>query len=274
MVLNRLRNIARDGARSGACAVVLMSTAAVPGVSHAVGEAGPAELRARVVQVLPHDPASFTEGLEVHSGTVYETSGHYGRSWVQRAELSSGRVLRRVPMPAAWFGEGLTRAPGGLWQLTWREGTAALRDPRTLAERRRVRHLGEGWGLCHDRPRHRLVMSDGTGTLALRDPASFRLLGRMAVHGGERTVTGLNELECAGRHLWANLWPTDDIARIDPATGRVTAYLRVGALPGVPSSERPPGRLNGIAVDPASKDLLITGKNWPHIFRVRPRPVR
>jgi glutaminyl-peptide cyclotransferase len=233
---------------------------------------GPVLLDAEVVQVLPHDGSSFTEGLEVHAGSLYESSGLYGRSWVQEADLASGRVRRRVALPASWFGEGLTVVPGGIWQLTWREHTAVFRDSRNLTEQRRAHYDGEGWGLCHDPKRRRLVMSEGSATLSLRDPDSFELLGRITVHDGDRAVTGLNELECTGTEMWANIWPTDSIARIDPDTGRVTAILRIGALPDLPPAARRPGNVNGIAVAPSSPDLLITGKNWPHVYRIRPTP--
>ncbi|MGW3624754.1 glutaminyl-peptide cyclotransferase [Streptomyces sp. NPDC000880] len=233
--------------------------------------ADPMELEAKVIQVLPHDASAFTEGLEVLAGSLYESSGMYRQSWVQKTHLSSGRVSRRVALPASWFGEGLTLADGGLWHLTWREHTAVFRDGRTLAELRRVTYDGEGWGLCHDRARGRLMMSDGSATLSLRNPQSFELLGRIAVHDGDGPVSGLNELECTGTDVWANVWPTDDIARIDPDTGRVKATLHIGALPDLPPAARSPGNVNGIAVDPSTHDLLITGKHWPHVYPRRPR---
>lgn len=262
------------GLKAGACAIVLcglgLTGRPTPGPTQV--QAPPAELRAKVIQVLPHDVGAFAEGLEAADGSVYESSGWYGRSWVQRADLASGRVSRRVALPASWFAEGLTLAEGGVWQLTWREHTAVFRNARSLAELRRVRYQGEGWGLCHDRARRRLVMSDGTATLSLRDPQSFQPLGRITVQDASRPLTGLNELECTSQALWANILPTDDLARIDPATGRVTSILRVDALPDLPPAVRRPGSMNGVAVDEASQDLLITGKHWPHIYRIRPQP--
>ncbi|MFD4032751.1 glutaminyl-peptide cyclotransferase [Streptomyces sp. NPDC058637] len=131
---------------------------------------------------------------------------------------------------------------------------------------------GEGWGLCRDRARGRLMMSDGSATLSLRNPESFELLGRITVHDRNGPVSGLNELECTGTDVWANVWPTGDIARIDPITGRVKATLHIGALPDLPPAARRPGNVNGIAVDTSTHDLLITGKHWPHVYRVRPQP--
>lgn len=113
------------------------------------------------------------------------------------------------------------------------------------------------------------MMSDGSATLTLRNPQSFELLGRITVHDGDGPVSGLNELECIGAHVWANVWPTDDIVRIDPGTGRVKATLRIGAFPDLPPAVRRPGNLNAIAVDPSMHDLLITGKHWLHIYCVR-----
>jgi glutamine cyclotransferase len=256
------------------CVLFLTLTGAAP-ISRPAAPAQaapPVELRAEVVQVLPHDDSSFTEGLEVHEGSLYESSGGYGQSGVQEADLASGRVRRRVALPASWFGEGLTVVGRGIWQLTWREHTAVFRDIQNLSEQRRARYDGEGWGLCHDTERRRLVMGDGSATLSLRDPDSFELLGRVTVHDGDRAVPGLNELECTGGDVWANIWPTEAIARIDPETWRVTAILRLGPLPDLPPAARRAGNVNGIAVDPSSGDLLITGKNWPHIYRVRTRP--
>ncbi|MEV7982148.1 glutaminyl-peptide cyclotransferase [Streptomyces sp. NPDC086519] len=244
----------------------------VPPAGRTAVPADPVELEAKVIQVLPHDVGAFTEGLEVLAGSLYESSGIYRQSWVQKADLSSGRVSRRVALPASWFGEGLALVDGGLWHLTWREHTAVLRDSRTLGELRRVTYDGEGWGLCHDRARGRLMMSDGSATLSLRDPQSFRLLGRITVHDGDGPVSGLNELECTGTDVWANVWPTEEIARIDPSTGRVKATLHIGALPDLPPAARRPGNVNGIAVDPSTHDLLLTGKYWPHVYRVRTQP--
>ncbi|MFE5023098.1 glutaminyl-peptide cyclotransferase [Streptomyces sp. NPDC056656] len=226
-------------------------------------------LRVEVRDVLPHDPRVFTQGLEFRGATLYESTGLVGQSSV-RAGPPGRPPMVRAELPVPLFGEGITVAGDRLWQLTWRNGIAIERDPQTLRERRRVTYQGEGWGLCHQRVagQERLVMSDGTDRLTFRDPDTFEATGGISVRQDGRPATGLNELECAPNgSVYANVYPTDTIRRIDPHTGIVTANLDASALL-TPSERRGAKQLNGIAAVPGTDLFLITGKNWPRAFRV------
>jgi glutaminyl-peptide cyclotransferase len=224
------------------------------------------QLRVQVLATLPHDTTMYTQGLEIHNGVLYEGSGLVGQSRIRATELSSAAVLREATLPVPLFGEGLTVAGDRLWQLTWTSGTAIERDPVTLAERRRVSYRGEGWGLCHDGKR--LVMSDGSDRLTFRDPTTFAPTGQVWVRLDGEPARQLNELECAGGMVWANVYQDDRILRIDPGTGAVTGVVDASSL--ISASRQPAaGVLNGIAAIPGTDEFLVTGKNWPSLFRVR-----
>ncbi|MGB9281793.1 MAG: glutaminyl-peptide cyclotransferase [Pseudonocardiaceae bacterium] len=242
-------------------AVVLLATA-LTGCTASTAT----QLRVQILGVLPHDPTMYTEGLEIHDGVLYEGSGLIGQSRVRATALSSSAVLREAALPSPLFGEGVTVTDDRLWQLTWTSGTAIERDPATLGQRRQVSYQGQGWGLCHDG--HRLVMSDGSDRLTFRDPVTFASSGQLSVRLDGEPVRKLNELECAGGVVWANVFETDQIMRIDPSTGAVTGVVDASGL------LRPPPLsagdvLNGIASIPGTDQFLITGKDWPSLFRVR-----
>jgi glutaminyl-peptide cyclotransferase len=228
---------------------------------------GTAMLRVDVLETLPHDEDLFTQGLEIADGVLYEGTGLAGESRLRATPLPTpGRVLAEVMLPEPLFGEGITVVGARIWQLTWTDGVAIERDRETLSELRRVRYDGEGWGLCSDG--ERLVMSDGTARLTFRDPASFTPTGSVQVRAGDRPVPRLNELECAGGVVWANVWQTDRIVRVDPSTGAVTGVADASGL--LSRQQRAgAGVLNGIAAVPGTSQFLITGKNWPAMFRVR-----
>lgn len=226
---------------------------------------GVPQLTVQVVGTLPHDPAAFTQGLEFAGDTLYEGTGLEGRSSL-RAGPAGQPPVARVDLPAPLFGEGITVTGPTVWQLTWHDGIAIERDARTLAELRRVSYDGEGWGLCHDGGR--LVMSDGSDRLTFRDPATFAVTGEVTVHEGDRTFADLNELECAGGAVYANVWQTDTILRIDPATGEVTGSITASGLL-TPVQAAGADVLNGIAAIPGTDQFLITGKLWPTMFRVK-----
>lgn len=225
-----------------------------------------ARLRVQVLLTLPHDTTMYTEGLEIHDGVLYESSGLVGQSRLRATALSSGAMVAQAALPAPLFGEGLTLTDTRLWQLTWTNGIAIERDPVTLARRRVVTYRGEGWGLCHDG--HRLVMSDGSDRLTFRDPVTFAPTGQLEVRLDGEPVRALNELECAGGAIWANVFQTERILRINPATGVVTGVVDAGGL--LSTRSRPTEDvLNGIAAIPGTDEFLITGKHWPALFRVR-----
>ncbi|MEU5840712.1 glutaminyl-peptide cyclotransferase [Rhodococcus sp. NPDC047139] len=246
--------------------------------SELVAEPGPpaAELRVEVVATHPHDPEAFTQGLEIDEGELLEGTGRTGRSWVaaRPVDISDGGIAlaaaerTRVPLGDDLFGEGITVVGDEVWQLTWKDGTAVVRDRHTLSERRRVDYDGEGWGLCAQP--ERLVMSDGTADLIFRDAATFDELGRITVHREGRAVAKLNELECtADGSVYANVWQTDEIVRIDPSTGRVEARIDAAPLRDLLPEGADVDVLNGIAHIPGTDRFLVTGKYWPTLFEVR-----
>ncbi|MDF3297629.1 glutaminyl-peptide cyclotransferase [Streptomyces tropicalis] len=238
-------------------------TAAVPGVE---------QLRAEVLQTLPHDPKAFTEGLEMAGGTLYESTGLAARSAVGAGPAGEPPAVRAA-LPAPLFGEGITLLGRTLWQLTWRDRIAIERDAGTLAELRRVRYPDDGWGVCLQRGRNRLVTSDGSSRLTFRDPRTLAKTGEVVVTDGGRPLTELNELECVGGVVYANVLPTDRIVRIDPGTGAVTAGIDASGLLR-PEELAPGATLNGIAAVPGTDQFLITGKFWPKMFRVAFVPAR
>ncbi|MFG2360881.1 glutaminyl-peptide cyclotransferase [Streptomyces mirabilis] len=231
---------------------------------------GVEHLRVKVLKTFPHDPQAFTQGLEMAGDTLYEGTGISGRSSVRAGPLGKEPAVRTA-LPAPLFGEGITVLGRTLWQLTWRNRTAIERDARTLKELRRVPYQDDGWGVCLDRARHRLVTSDGSSRLTFRDPRSLAKTGEVAVTEAGRPLTELNELECVGAAVYANVLFTDRIVRIDPVTGAVTASIDASGL--LRDDELVPGAaLNGIAAVPGTRQFLITGKFWPRMFRVALAP--
>lgn len=239
----------------------------------ACGSAPPDELRAEEVARYPHDGNAFTQGLVWHDGALFESTGLYGRSSLRRVRLSDGEVEAIRYLPDDVFGEGLARVGDELVQLTWRAGSA-YRWPVDGFERGEPplethAYEGEGWGLCYDG--QRLVMSDGSDALTFRDPETFAVLDTVTVTLDGEPLPRLNELECVGGDVWANVWYEDRIVRIDPEGGRVTAWLDLSGL--LSDEERarlgPDAVLNGIAWRETSETLLVTGKLWPVLIELR-----
>ena len=222
-----------------------------------------------VVRELGHDSAAFTQGLEMREGELYESTGDYGTSWVSARPLDSGPTDYRVktdPLPGREFGEGMTITGNTLWQLTWKDGIAYKRDATTLEETGRAEYDGEGWGLCT--LGDQLVMSDGSNKLTLRDPETFEPTGEINVTLKAKGVDNLNELDCSDGRIYANVWMTDKIVRIDPSSGEVDAQWDLGQLQ-QPRPSDPDAVLNGIAKVPGSDTFLVTGKMWPNMYEVR-----
>lgn len=222
-----------------------------------------AKPQVEVLQKIPHDATAFTQGLELVDGVLYEGTGLEGQSTMRALDPSTGNVQKKVDLPPDFFGEGITVVGDTIWQITWQNGVAIERDRKTLNELRRVDYQGEGWGICDDG--QRLVMSDGTAKLTFRDPKTFAETGSVQVSRDGKPLAHLNELECVGGKVWSNVWKTDEIVRIEPSTGQVTNTYDLSSL-------KPQGDvdvLNGIAHVPGTNEFLVTGKNWPTIFRVR-----
>lgn len=245
-------------------------------------EAEVVEYDFEVVAAYPHDAGAFTQGLECASPgceVLLESTGLHGASSVRRVATTTGTVLASEALPPALFGEGLTQRGGVLYQTTWREGVLSCYDAATLRLLARAPYTvaREGWGLAHD-AEGRLVASDGSSTLHVfavgAAPAlAQRVVRRVPVRLRGRALPRLNELEAARGRLWANVWHADTLVEIDPATGAVVGTADLAALRARPDC-RAPARdvLNGIAYDAAADEFLVTGKNWPVLYRLRLRP--
>lgn len=252
------------GRRSLLAAVLVTAVAASAcGATPAPVGSVPAQ-RPAVLAGIAHDPAAFTQGLEL-DGPLYEGTGLAGRSQLRELDPATGAVRRAVPLPGDYFGEGITVAGDRIWQLTWRDGVALEWDRASLRLRREVPMDGEGWGLCD--LDGRLVRSDGSATLRFHDPATFAEGDSVEVTLDGDPVGNLNELECVGGQVWANVWQTDRIVRIDPDTGRVTTVVDASGLL-TPQQRAGADVLNGIA-HLGGDEYLLTGKRWPAMFRVR-----
>jgi glutamine cyclotransferase len=228
-------------------------------------------LQPQVLARVPHDPTAFTEGLELDHGILYEATGLVGQSQLREVDPATGAVRRAVTLSGQLFGEGITVVRDHIWQLTWQNGVALEWDRATLTLRRELSFTGEGWGLCYDGVR--LVRSDGTDRLLFHDPVTFAESGSVAVTLRGMPVTQLNELECVDGQVWANVWQTDQIVRIDPASGQVTAVVDATNLHDPKLRTNPDAVLNGIAA--VGKDeFLLTGKLWPVSFLVRFVPMQ
>jgi len=220
-----------------------------------------------VVSSYPHDPTSFTQGLVWHDGALYESTGLEGQSKLRRLEFPSGRVLKEINLASEFFAEGLALVDSRLIQLTWQSHRGFVYDLDTFRKLQEFAYDTEGWGLTYDGKN--LILSDGSSDLFYLDPQTFKPLRKLAVTMNGKPLPELNELEFIEGEIWANVWQTDMIVRIDPSTGRVTSFLN---LKGILAPSDKTGRedvLNGIAYDAERKRIFITGKLWPRIFEIR-----
>jgi glutaminyl-peptide cyclotransferase len=247
-------------------AVVVLATMRIPALTVRVQNA-PAVYGYEIVHTYPHDPSAFTQGLIFVDGVLYESTGLNGHSSLRKVKLETGEVLQRRDVDAQYFAEGLTEWQGTLIQITWLTRVGFVYDLATFAPTRTFNYTGEGWGLTHDRTR--LIMSDGTSALRFLDPVTLAETGRVTVTDRGQPVTRLNELEVVKDEIFANVWGTDSVVRIAPATGQVTGWIDFTGL--LPRADRTPSTdvLNGIAYDAKSDRLFVTGKQWPKLFEVR-----
>lgn len=220
----------------------------------------------RVVHTYPHDQQAFTQGLVYIDGHLYESTGIKGRSSLREEDPETGRIERMQLVPDQYFAEGLTDWKSTLVQLTWQSHVALVYDRATLRLLRSFSYTGEGWGLTQDGKS--LILSDGTANLRFFDPDTFHEVRRITVKDNGKPVTYLNELEYIHGEIYANVWHTDRIARISPATGRVIAWIDLKGL--MPRSQLSDDEavLNGIAYDAVHNRLFVTGKLWPKIFEI------
>lgn len=220
-----------------------------------------------VVHAWPHRRDAFTEGLLFLNGTLWESTGLYGQSSLRKVDLTTGNILKRVDLPAQYFGEGLAVLNGRLFQLTWRAHRGFVYDLDTLKKEKEFSYANEGWGLTTDG--QSLIMSDGTPQIRFLDPDTFAVKRTISITAHGQPVNALNELEYIKGEIYANIWTTDYAVRIDPATGKVTGMIDFTGLLAPADRDAHTDVLNGIAYDAAHDRLFVTGKNWPKLFEVR-----
>jgi glutaminyl-peptide cyclotransferase len=224
-----------------------------------------------VVHTFPHDPSAFTEGLFYSKGYLYESTGLEGHSTIRKVLLETGAVVQKIDIPAEYFGEGIVDWHGHLISLTWKSQIGFVFDLATLKLQRQFSYPGEGWALTRDD--RELIMSDGTPELRFLDPATLKETHRVMVTLDGKALANVNELEWVKGEIYANVWQTDWIVRIDPSTGRVVGAINLSGL--LKREDRVAGQtdvLNGIAYDAKNDRLFVTGKNWPKLFEIRLHP--
>ncbi len=223
-----------------------------------------------VVNTFPHQRNAFTQGLVFLDGTLLESTGLNGESSLRRVDLQTGNVLQRAEVPSEYFAEGLAALNGKLYQLTWQNRKAFVYDLHSFQPEGEFTYEGEGWGLTTDG--HWLIMSDGTDQIRFLDPATFKENRRITVTAHGQPVDRLNELEYVKGEIFANVWGTDFVVRINPATGEVVGVINFTGLLAKEDRDQSTDVLNGIAYDPAGDRLFVTGKRWPKLFEVRLKP--
>ncbi len=222
---------------------------------------------ARVFAKFPHDPLAYTQGLEWHEGWLYESTGQYGASDRRRIDPATGEIDLLVPLADELFGEGLTIVDDEVLQLTWREGELQRSGVDDLETRTTQRYEGEGWGLCHDGDA--FFMSDGSSTLTKRNTTTFEATSAFEVTANGEPVALLNELECVGDQVFANVYGLDQIVAIDPRSGIVVAVIDASSLrPAELSADDLDFVLNGMAYQPEAGRWFLTGKYWPVLYEV------
>ena len=224
----------------------------------------------RIVHTYPHDPHAFTQGLVYVDGSLYESTGLEGQSSLRMVDLDTGRILQSQPVDSKYFAEGLTAWGSTLVQLTWESHVAFVYDRFSFRVLRTFSYSGEGWGLTQDGKS--LILSDGSDTLRFFDPATFREVRRLAVKDHGKPVHEINELEFIHGKIYANIWHSDRIARIDPASGKVLGWIDLKGLLSADQLTSPEAVLNGIAYDSAHDRLFVTGKLWPKLFEIEVVP--
>ncbi|MES2461069.1 MAG: glutaminyl-peptide cyclotransferase [Armatimonadota bacterium] len=221
-----------------------------------------------VVKSYPHDTGAFTQGLVYENGHLLESTGLNGRSSLREVDLATGAVLKKVDVPSQYFAEGLTEFNSKLYQITWQSNKGFVYDRATFKKQSEFSYAGEGWGLADTATS--LILSNGTNKIRFLNPTTFAVERTIAVtFADNQPLADLNELEYIDGEIYANVWQTDTIARIDPKNGKVLSWIDLTGL--LPAGERTPETdvLNGIAYDPAGKRLFVTGKLWPKIYEIK-----
>ena len=223
-----------------------------------------------VVHTWPHDRTAFTEGLVYFDGAMYESTGLIGQSKLRKYDLQTGKVLREIDLPEGFFGEGLAILNSKAYQLTYKTGKAFVYDLNTFQKETEFNYEGEGWGMTTDGKS--LIMDNGSEQIFFRDPSTFSVQRTISVSANGHSITNINELEYIKGELFANVWKTMAVLRIDPATGQVLGAIDFTGLLASEDLDQQIDVMNGIAYDAAGDRLFVTGKWWPKIYEVRLKP--
>jgi glutaminyl-peptide cyclotransferase len=221
----------------------------------------------QVINSWPHDRAAFTQGLVFYEGALYESTGLYGHSSLRQVDLRTGDVQRITNLPAQYFAEGMTIFQGKVFQLTWKEHIGFIYDLENFSPLGQFSYEGEGWGLTHDE--HSLILSDGTNQIRFIDPQTFRVERVIDVYNSDLPLKRLNELEYIKGEIYANVWQTNWIVRIDPQSGKILGWIDLTGLLSAGDKSPSTDVLNGIAYDQINDRFFVTGKLWPKIFEIR-----
>jgi glutamine cyclotransferase len=223
----------------------------------------------QVVHTYPHDTDAYTEGFFYLDGYFYEATGNVGASSIRKVDVNTGKVLQKMDLPPPDYGEGIVAWKNRLMELTWQSHHGFIYDLKTFKKLGQFDYPGEGWALTADN-KH-IYMSDGTATLRVLDPATLKQVGKIDVTAEGRPVINLNEVEWVKGEIYANVWLTHVIVRIDPATGKVVGVINLTGLGPKPGDTVDPSNdvLNGIAYDAAHDRLFVTGKRWPLIYEIK-----
>jgi glutaminyl-peptide cyclotransferase len=223
-------------------------------------------LNVKLVRAYPHDPHAFTQGLEYYGGYLYESTGIAGQSTLRKVALQTGEIIQKISPPPQYFGEGLTIFRGKIYQLTWLSKKGFVYDLRSFRQIGEFPYDTEGWGLTHDDKS--LIMSDGTNKIRYIDPVSFSVTRTLEVYAGSEGVVNLNELEYVKGEIFANIWHSTRIARVDAHSGQVLAWIDLTSIV-AKEQHAEEAVLNGIAYDKTGDRLFVTGKNWSKVFEIK-----
>jgi glutamine cyclotransferase len=248
--------------------ILLVFTALVTCNCGPASEAGGTpEYTYQIVHTYPHDPHAFTQGLVYLNGVFYEGTGLEYESTIRKVNVETGEVLQKRDVPGPSFGEGIIVWKDKLYELTWKDERGFIYDLATFTPKGEFPYPGEGWGLTTDGKR--IIMSDGSAELRFWDPDTLKETGRITVTDDGHPVTQLNELEWVKGEIFANVWQTDRIARIDPKSGKVTGWINCYGLLTPADRNDETDVLNGIAYDAKGDRLFVTGKKWPKLFEIK-----
>jgi len=232
-----------------------------------LSDAAPENIKFTVVKTYPHSKDDFTEGLQIHKGFLYESTGLEGKSLIKKTELSTGKVLKEVSLDKEYFGEGMTILDNKIYQLTWKNKKGFVYNLDDFKLIQNFSYGTEGWGMTNNGKD--LIMSDGTSNIYFMNPVSFSIKDKIQVCDNVGAIPNINELEYHSGFIYANVWRTFLVIKIDPATGKVVSRINLEELASKAGDHREIDVLNGIAVNPSTGNLLVTGKFWTKIFEIK-----